>query len=276
MGVAPREILWQLVGRMSFPFRLGATSYIIPADIIPNVRYLAGKVRDVELVLFDLPDGPSNLPTPAQVTELRAIALDNDLTFSVHLPLDLRMDSTGGPNHPSLEKARRVIDCTRDLQPFAYIAHLDGRELNPSGLQRWQADAIRALRLVGDWLGDLSLLALENLEGFPLDLHTPILDAVPVSRTVDIGHLWLDLHDPIPYLRTALPRTSVIHLHGVSTSDHVSLAHLPAAKLSAVIHELLAYNYTGVVTLEMFSERDFLSSLVVLEQVSGHSVDVAL
>lgn len=256
---------------MSYPFRLGATSYIIPADIIPNVRYLAGKVHDVELVLFDLPDGPSNLPTPAQVTELRAVALDNDLTFTVHLPLDLRMDSSGGPNHPSLEQARRVIDCTRDLQPFAYVAHLDGRELRSSGLLRWQDDAIRALRLVGDWIGDLSKLALENLEGFPLDLHTPVLDAVAVSRTVDVGHLWLDGHDPVPFLRAALPRTRVIHLHGISTHDHVSLVNLPFENVSAVIHELLDFNYTGVVTLEMFSEQDFLSSLAVLQQVSGRS-----
>ena len=44
-------------------FRFGTTSYIIPADILSNVRYLAGKVRDVELVLFEIDGGPSNLPT---------------------------------------------------------------------------------------------------------------------------------------------------------------------------------------------------------------------
>jgi len=35
-----------------YPFRLGATSYIIPAGMLPNVRYLAGKVQDVELLLL--------------------------------------------------------------------------------------------------------------------------------------------------------------------------------------------------------------------------------
>ena len=40
----------------ALPFRLGTTSYIIPADILPNVRYLADKVDDIELVLFEADD----------------------------------------------------------------------------------------------------------------------------------------------------------------------------------------------------------------------------
>ena len=44
------------------PFRIGTTSYIIPADILPNVVYLAGKVDDVELVLFEVEEGGGNLP----------------------------------------------------------------------------------------------------------------------------------------------------------------------------------------------------------------------
>ena len=47
----------------AYPFRLGTTSYIIPADILPNARYLAGKIRDIELILFEVDDGPNNLPS---------------------------------------------------------------------------------------------------------------------------------------------------------------------------------------------------------------------
>ena len=61
-----------------FPFRLGTTSYIIPADILSNVRYLAGKVRDVELVLFDVDDGMNNLPSPDEIEQLLMIALLED------------------------------------------------------------------------------------------------------------------------------------------------------------------------------------------------------
>ena len=39
---------------VQIPFRTGATSYVIADDLLPNARYLAGKVDDMELVLFDL------------------------------------------------------------------------------------------------------------------------------------------------------------------------------------------------------------------------------
>lgn len=42
-------------------FRLGSTSYVWPADILPKVRQLGPRVDDVELVLFEV-EGNSNLP----------------------------------------------------------------------------------------------------------------------------------------------------------------------------------------------------------------------
>ncbi len=258
-----------------FPFRLGTTSYIIPADILPNIHYLAGKVDDIELVLFEVDDGQNNLPDRAQIAEMRSLANQHALTFTVHLPLDLRLadDESSGPNQGlsrSLEKARRVIDCTRDLDPWAYVLHLDGRSAESSPAPtRWQDQAVRSLELVGEWAGSLERLAVENLEGYPLDFHQAVLDRIAVSRTVDIGHLWLDGHDPIPYLRQALPRTRVMHIHGISGRDHQSLTHVPVEKLRAVLAELIRANYTGVLTLEIFSEDDFITSLGALQSAQA-------
>jgi sugar phosphate isomerase/epimerase len=251
-----------------FPFRLGTSSYIIPADILPNVRYLAGKVQDVELVLFEVEDA-SNLPDPAQIAELRALA--HELTYTVHLPLDLRLADDGSARHVSLEKARKVIECTRALDPWAYVLHLDGRVLlggaTAQETRRWQDQAVQALELAAEWTGDVRKLAIENLEGYPLDFHQAVLERIEVSRTVDVGHLWLDGHDPLDFLRQALPRTRVIHIHGIAERDHASLAHVAPEKLRAVLDELVRANYTGVFTMEIFSEEDFLSSLAALEQV---------
>jgi sugar phosphate isomerase/epimerase len=259
---------------MKFPFRLGATSYIIPADILSNVHYLAGKVQDVELVLFDLEAGPSNLPTLGQITELRSLALQQDLTFTVHLPMDLRMADDGSPSHISLEKAHRVIDCTRALAPWAYVAHLDGRtvlplETSPEAMRRWQDQAVLALELVGEWVGDSQKLAVENLEGYPLDFHSAVLERVNVSRTVDVGHLWLDGHAPLAILRAALARTRVIHIHGIHERDHSSLSNVPPEELGALLAELVCSNYTGIVTIEVFSEQDFLTSLQAIEMATA-------
>ena len=254
---------------MTYPFRLGTTSYIIPDDILPNVRYLAGKVRDVELVLFEVDDGPNNLPKPEQIAELRSLAADHDLTYTVHLPLDLRLADDGSPRHVSLEKARRVIDCTRALEPWAYVLHLDGKSVRsgatPEALRRWQDQAVQSLEIVGGWAGGLQKLAVENLEGYPLDFYRPVLERVAISRTVDVGHLWLDGHDPLAYLREALPRTHVIHIHGIAERDHASLANVAPEKLHVVLAELVRADYRGVLTLEIFSEDDFLTSLVALD-----------
>ena len=195
-------------------YRLGTSSYIIPADILPNVRYLADKVRDVELVLFEVDDGPNNLPDASVVAELGMVAAAHGLTYTVHLPLDLRLGANGDEQHASLLKARKVIERTRPLQPWAYVLHLDGREVidHPSSkvMSRWVDQAVRALEITAGWAGDASLLAVENLEGYPLDFLDTVLARVAASRCIDIGHLWLDGHDPLPWLEAWMPRTRVI------------------------------------------------------------------
>ena len=256
----------------TYPFRLGTTSYIIPADILPNAHYLAGKVRDIELILFEVDDGPNNLPSTEVINELSFIAQQHDMTYTVHLPLDLKLGEDDSERDQSLVKANRVIDCTRGLDPWAYVLHLDRRSVRTSTdaglIKRWQDQSVRALELVAEWAGSAEKLAVENLETYPLDFIQPVLDRIPVSRCVDIGHLWLDHHDPIPYLGAALPRTRVIHIHGIADRDHRSLAFMPQEKVSQIWDELIRANYEGVLTLEIFSEEDFISSLDVIEKIA--------
>lgn len=255
-----------------YPFRLGTTSYIIPDNIIPNVHYLAGKVQDVELLLLEVEDGSSNLPDCGQIAELRRIAADSDLTYTVHLPLDLRLADDGSARHSSMEKARRVIECMRELDPWAYVLHLDGKSVRdkaaPDAMRRWLERASRSLEIVGEWAGGAEKLAVENLEGYPLDFYQPVLDRVCVSLAVDVGHLWLDGRDPVAYLREALPRARVVHIHGIDGRDHQSLAHAPRESLRAVLDALVRTDYRGVLTVEVFSEDDFLTSLATLQAVT--------
>jgi sugar phosphate isomerase/epimerase len=187
------------------------------------------------------------------------------------LPLDLKLGEDGSEQDQSLVKAKRVIDCTRGLDPWAYVLHLDGRSVRTSTdaglISRWQDRSLRALELVAGWARGAEKLAVENLETYPLDFIQPVLDRIPVSRCVDIGHLWLDGHDPIPYLQAALPRTRVVHIHGIAERDHRSLAFMPLEKVREVWMELVSANYAGVLTLEIFSEEDFTSSLDVIEKI---------
>jgi sugar phosphate isomerase/epimerase len=255
----------------TFPFRLGTTSYIIPDDILPNAHYLVDKVRDIELVLFEVDDGMNNLPSPQVVEELIELARQHAMTYTVHLPLDLKLGDDSSDKDISIIKAKRVIDCTRELNPWAYVLHLNGRSVKDSKddkvLSQWQDQSVQALKIVADWADGMEKLAVENLEGYPVDFIDHVLNRVPVSRCVDIGHLWLDGINPVKYVQAALPRTRVIHLHGIADRDHRSLAFMPQEKVQAVLRELIRTNYQGVLTLEVFSQDDFLSSLNTIEKV---------
>lgn len=229
-------------------FRLGSTSYVYPADIITNVRRLAGIVRDIELVLFE--GDFSNLPDARTVVELREIAGDHGLSYTVHLPLDLQPGE--------VDRARRFIQSTLYLEPWAYILHLSpGEAVNWS---QWEEKSLKTLEKLADETGEPEILAPENLENCPLERLAPILERMPVSLCFDAGHLWLVGADPLPALKVYLKRTRVLHLHGVAQRDHQSLTHAPPGSLRAILKELLLQEYQGVVTLEVFSEEDFFSS----------------
>lgn len=259
--------------KKNLPFRLGTTSYIIPEDILPNVRYLAGKVNDIELVLFEVDEGSdgsqayNNLPPQTVIEELNRLANMYELTYTVHLPLDLKLAEDGSAQDQSLLKAKRVIDVTRQLNPWAYIVHLDGKGVrnstDPVVLSGWQDRAVQALEIVAEWAGGPEKLAVENLEGYPPDFNQPVLERIPVSQCVDIGHLWLDGVPVVPYLEKALPRTRVIHVHGIAGRDHASLSHVPSTELEAIFQTLT--HYQGVLTLEVFSEPDFISSIEAIQ-----------
>jgi sugar phosphate isomerase/epimerase len=249
----------------NLPFRIGTTSYIIPADILPNARYLADKVQDIQLVLFEMEDSLNNLPNAYQVAELNELAAQYGLSYTVHLPLDLRLGAKGSDLHVSLIKARKVIEATKNLNPSAYIAHLDGREerflTDPIVLTQWQRQAADSLKQAAEWTGDIKLLAVENLEGYPVGFNDPVIDMAGSSRCIDVGHLWLDDREPVDFFPGRIEQTTVIHLHGIHERDHKSLAHMSQNRIDDFFRVLLGSKYTGVLTLEVFSEDDFNTSM---------------
>lgn len=255
------------------PWRLGATSYVVEADLVSNAAHLAGRVDDMQLVLFDLPGGPSNLPDAAEVGELARIGRGHNLTYTVHLLDDL------APIHPTVDwrtplaRAADLIARTQPLAPRAYVLHADGRGLRAGELDpaAWHASMAQALAKLVELAGEPGLLALENLEGYAPDLVVDVAARAGISRCVDVGHLWLDGVDPRPHLAQAAPHTTVVHLHGVAAAqagrgqDHVALNHTLPAHLDAVLAQLAAQHYRGVVTLEVFGPDDFAASLDALE-----------
>ncbi|MDY0020632.1 MAG: cobamide remodeling phosphodiesterase CbiR [Anaerolineae bacterium] len=257
-----------------FPFRLGVPSCLYPADLVSEARYLGPLADDMELVLFEV-DGLCNFPTPGEVAAMRELAEVHDLTYTVHLPLDLILeDGHDLWSNRSMEKARQVIRMTRDLAPWAYVMHLDGVAVEEGAsattVARWQERSLRIMEAIGREIGEMQLVALENLENYNPEVFAPIFDRLPISACVDIGHFFKYDHDPLPYLRSRLERTRVIHLHGSRDQrDHRGLDLADPAVLAEVFMLLTAANYRGVLTLEVFEQEHFLAGRDLILSLIG-------
>jgi sugar phosphate isomerase/epimerase len=239
--------------------RLGTTSYIYKAGVITNVRLLAGHTQDVELLFFELDDTWNSLPSEEDIDELVQLSSEYDLTYTAHLPLDLYL----ADDDPAIEKAITVIETTRRLKPHAYIIHLDSKYRDPDhDFKTWERNALKSLEILMEVVGDPAKICVENHDTQLPSIIDHILDLAPVSCCPDVGHLWKHGHNALKYLEQWLPRARVVHLHGVSDSDHRSLAFAPPAQLDPIV-DTLNRHFRGVVTIEVFNKADFLESVEI-------------
>lgn len=237
-------------------FRLGTTSYIYPADIITNARKLAGRMSDIELVIFES-DEYGNYLDSQTVDELCLLGAEHNMTYTVHLPLDLCL----ADKNPKLEEALRVIRNTTRLSPHGYVIHLDGRVQSSSqGFNRWLDNSLGSLHILVEETGNPDLICVENLKNQYPEMLDCVLDRMPVAACVDVGHLWTQNPNPVPLLEKWLPRARVVHLHGVGERDHQRLSLVTPGQLDPVT-KLLSTSFNGVVTFEIFNESDLLDSM---------------
>jgi sugar phosphate isomerase/epimerase len=253
-----------------YPFRLGTTSYILPADLIPNVRFLAPLIDDVELVLFESEE-ISNLPDPDVIAGLKELKIENRISYTVHLPLDISLGSCDETCRIlSVDKCLRIIDVTRPLAPFAYIVHFHGERRGPKPAQNmdcWK----KALDLsVRDLLASgvrPELLSVETLD-YPFECVYDIVSSHGLSVCLDIGHLAFHGFQINEYIDRYLDQTRVVHLHGFSNgTDHKDIAALPEGVVPMVISTLCSdAGKERILTLEVFGLTDFKKSIEVIRK----------
>lgn len=258
---------------MTFPFRLGTTSYIIPDDLCANAKHLRDIVDDMQLVLFDTP-ATSNIPTLGEIDELLRIAGDT-LTYSLHMPTHLRFVSTNVEyRRRSVHEAVNLLDRCAPLPLSAVIVHLEGDE-PARGHSRtwadWQEAATESLCTL-EATTDVPI-CVENIERYAPQYAAPAVDAAGSQFCVDVGHEWKMGRSSIDLLSRRLTRTRALHLHAVGPEhDHDALTYAPANELADVLRLLYKHAWDGVLTLEVY-EDDFAPSLDVVQRTWRQIVD---
>jgi sugar phosphate isomerase/epimerase len=254
--------------KQRFAFRLATTSYIIPEAILPNIAFLGPHFDEIELVLFESQD-LNNLPTPAEIRKLVALAEDFNLTYNIHLPGDVFL---GDPD-PALRQAFcttaiNFYERTLALNPTAYILHLDSRKADgevEADRAAWRQQVHESLDKMQSKGMDLGRVVVENLE-YPLERITPFAEAFGMDLCLDIGHLLRYGHDLGEQLEAFLSKSPMVHLHGVNDGeDHLGLDHIPQQEWNIICRALKEFR--GVVSLEVFSVDDLIPSLPRIQKL---------
>lgn len=261
------------MGRGVWPWRLGTTSYILPGDLLANARFLAPRVDDVELVLFESEGFGSNIPEPETVAGLADLAAEHALTYTVHLPTHLRPGSTRASERiRAVDTWNRVMERTAPLEPFGYVLHLEGDRPGPVpslDIPAWLENLDRSLEA---WMEKTLIPArcvcVETL-GYPFELVWPLVRRRGLAVTLDIGHVWAMGYDAEASVQTLLSHARIVHLHGVQGiggEDHLGLEVTDPILLESFLKALSSQRGDRVLTLEVFCQEHLESSLEVLER----------
>ena len=249
-----------------FPFKIGTTSFIYPDSYVQNVKILAPYLDEIELILFE--SIPNSLPSNQEIKELVALSNQYDLSFNIHLPLDL---SLGAPEpstrHFAIETIKQVMDLTAPLSPTTFPLHLpyEGDDIESEAIKRWKERIYLSLeKLRADGINS-KMISVENLN-YPLTWVEDILIDLNFSICMDLGHLILygfDMKDAFDRFHHIMP---TIHLHGANDrQDHQSLDLLSKSNLKTILEILKRFK--GIVSIEVFSYDHLNASLSLLEKV---------
>ncbi len=216
---------------------ISCPSYIIPGTWWENITYIEKKrpeISNVELLFFIYNDETRRLIAPE---EKLITSYTGRLTFTVHLP------------DPFLPEHLDLIEKTAPVTRH-YILHPPEK-----GLEEEFSERVELLRKN---YGNIFLL--ENLIGRN---HPWFIKNTDWPLCLDTGHALLRGHSPFEYFKRFKDRIKEIHLHDVIRGKD----HSPLSKKSIWLKNFLpaVNNYKGIVNIELFSDKDIVRSLKVIQ-----------
>lgn len=246
-------------------------------DLLENARNLARLVDDIQIVLFHTPD-LHNIPGTNEISMLKKISEQENVTFTVHLPASLEIASPDRTRREeSVKLARQICLDMAGFDPKYYILHIPfslptlvaipGLYFTTGEKQEWDEwtkRALGSLEILHEVFGQADRLLVENINYSPSFLE-PFWKKGFCELCLDLGHLILGQENVMESIKQYLDVTRVIHLHGVKGyEEHLSLSKLPKNRVKEWLRYLIRTSFRGVITLEVFSPRDLEESMDVL------------
>ena len=251
-------------------FRLATTSYIIPAPILPNLRFLGPHLDEVEIVLFESKRGEQS-PVPGGDPGNGPDRLRPGPILQ-HPPavgslLRRPRPRAAGPIPP--DTALRFYERTLPLDPTVYILHLDSRRADGTPEEdghAWLERVRESVEELGRAGMDLRRVAVENLE-YPLQRILPLVESLQMTFCLDLGHLLRYGYDLESTIARFLKQSAMVHLHGVNGGrDHCGIQWIPQRQWETIKRALK--DYSGGVSIEVFSLEDLQPSLTRMQEMA--------
>ena len=237
--------------------RLAAPSFVIPAGVAENARFLAGKVDEVGLCLFEtracLNYGPQDLPPDLAALPLR---------WHAHLPVDLpwpqKSTATTHPARTAATLARQILVKAAFLDPRYAVLHppkgspLMQRRLLAGFAHHWKKHCHVPLLLENVAHSDIHGLGLGFLQDHDLGL------------CLDVGHLLG--YGQKNLLFSQLPeQASLVHWSAPGDGDrHLPLTDFSAQQMQTAASLIPRFCDTAVHMAEIFNWKKLMASLPVL------------
>ena len=248
-----------------YPFKICTTSFIYPDHYIPNVKMLGPYLDEIELLFFESRYAGA-LPAGSVVVDLGRLAAEFDISYNAHLPTDVSIsapDSAG--QKEAVATMIRTIERVQPLDPSALILHVpyDGAFDDEDDKRNWQDRVYHNLVKILSVVENNKIIAIETLD-YPMELLEEIIIELDLSICLDLGHLMVYDYDIVEEFNKFAEKTSVLHVHGVENKiDHMTLERLSDNLFELVC--MVLNQFTGVVSLEVFSFDNLDSSLKYLE-----------
>jgi sugar phosphate isomerase/epimerase len=256
--------------KQRYPFRLGTTSFIYPADYASNVRQLAPLVDEIELLLLE----SNHLPSHGDINELQSLAQVHNITYNIHLPIDIDL----GADMPAIRRQcissiAKAMDRVAPLHPTTHTLHLPFNQPQ-SDLEHvgdWQIRSMESLTWLLDATGAAAdQISIETLDFSP-DWLLPIVEMFDLSVCVDVGHLILHGFDLQKVLDVFADRTTILHLHGVCANrDHLAVSHIEPDDRRTISRYLMSFKES--VSIEVFSLSQLEESMACFPELVNFAI----